>query len=414
MTFLRPPFSAEELIARAMRHTGLADFGGAPFQPGLQSLLRACAQEAELSWFGYFGTRWDVVRFLSNLLWMRRAEVEAPAILERPIARPIFITGLPRSGTTFLHKLLTEDRGNRVPRVWQVIHPYPLAEDPGGDRRRRRVARQLRMFEMLAPDFRRLHPIDAVSPQECSEITAHLFASLRFDMTYSIPGYRRWLDAFGHLDAYRFHRRFLQHLQFQDQAGDGGRWVLKCPDHVFALDAIRAAYPDARIVFVHRDPFRALMSVCRLTEVLRRPFARRFDRVELGREQSERWLAGSELMIAAADRPPFAEPIFHVHHRDLIADPPGMVAALYRHFGLSLSAEAAARVGRAVAANPNGGYATGRGRYEDYGLDAAAVRERYARYMDRFGIAPEAEGEAPKPAGQPAAREARLSAECAE
>src|SRR5208282_5355731 len=103
--------------------------------------------------------------------------------------------------------------------------------------------------------------IDANSPQECSEITAHLFSSLRFDTNYFVPSYRHWMDSTGHLAAYQFHRRFLQHLQHQ--AGGGGRWVLKCPDHVFALTAIRAVYPDARMVFVHRDPVRVLLSVTR-------------------------------------------------------------------------------------------------------------------------------------------------------
>jgi hypothetical protein len=413
MAFLRPPLSAEGLIAQARRRTGLVDFGDAAFRPGLQAFLRACAEEAELSLFGHFGTRWDVVRFLSNLLWLRRAESDTPAILDQPIERPIFITGLPRSGTTFLHKLLAEDRTNHVPRVWQLIHPYPVATNRRRpDRRRQRVDRQLRLFQKLVPEFRRLHPIDAASPQECTEITAHLFASLRFDMTYCIPSYRRWLDEAGHLDAYRFHRRFLQHLQYQ--AGGAGRWVLKCPDHVFALDVIRAVYPDARIVFVHRDPFRALISVARLTEVLRRPFTRHFNREGLGREQSERWLAASELMIAAADRQPFAEPIFHVHHRDLVDNPLGAVEALYRHFGLSLAAEAAARIARTVATNPNGGYATNHYRFADYGLDAAAERERYARYMARFGVMPETGGAAQDSVGRTDASAPRLSTELAE
>ncbi|MGH7110512.1 MAG: sulfotransferase family protein [Stellaceae bacterium] len=396
-------------MARAQRQTGLADFGDAPFRPGLQVFLRACAEEAELSWFGHFGTRWDVVRFLSNLLRLRQAETLRPAILEQRVAQPIFITGLPRSGTTFLHKLLAADPKNRVPRIWQTIHPYPPAK--GADRRQQRVARQLRMFQLLAPEFRRLHPISADSPQECTEITAHLFASLRFDMTYRVPSYRRWLDATGHLDAYRFHKRFLQHMQFQ--AGGGGQWVLKCPDHVFALDAIRAVYPDARIVFVHRDPVRALLSVARLTEVLRRPFTRHFDRSGLGREQSERWLAASELMIAAADRQPFAAPIHHVHYRDLVGDPLGAVRALYRHFDIELAGAAAAKIARTVAANPDGGYAANHYRLEDYGFDPAAERERYARYMTRFGIAPEADAAARAGADPAAPSAPRLSAELA-
>jgi hypothetical protein len=385
--FLRIP-TAAHLIARAQRCAGRSDFGETPFREALASFLEACREEADLSLFGRLAVRWDTERFLRNLLRLREEEERRPDILDRPIERPIFITGLPRSGTTFLHSLLAEDRANLAPRVWQPLHPYP-PKPPARDRRRQKVARQLRIFGMLAPEFSRVHPIDADSPQECSEITAHVFASLRFDTTYRVPSYRRWLDANGHLDAYRFHKRFLQHLRHQ--ASGDGRWVLKCPDHIFALGAIRQVYPDARIVFVHRDPLAVLRSVARLTEVLRRPFTRRIDKTEIGRQDSERWLAAAELMIAAGDDEPFAEPICHVRYPELTKDPLGTVAALYRHFGLALAPEAVARIRRLVEAKPNGGYGARRYRFEDHGLDAAEERERYARYSARFEIWPEVE-----------------------
>jgi Sulfotransferase family len=273
----RELLSAEHLIGLARRRTGLTEFGETSFLGPLQNFLGACFEEANLSLVGRIATRWDVVRFLSNLLRLEHEEARAPEILHQPIARPIFISGLPRSGTTFLQSILAQDPANLVPRVWQLIHPYPPRNSSARrDRRPWRVARQLQLFGLLAPDFRRMHPIDARSPQECSEITAHVFASLRFDTTYRVPSYRHWLDTTGHFDAYRFHRRFLQHLQHQ--AAEGGRWVLKCPDHVFALAAIREVYPDARLVFVHRDPLAVLLSVARLTETLRRPFTRSIDK----------------------------------------------------------------------------------------------------------------------------------------
>jgi hypothetical protein len=384
----RGPLSADQLIALAQRRTRLTEFGATPFRAPLQKFLHACFEEANLSLVGRIATRWDVVRFLSNLLRLHDEETRMPEILGQPVARPIFISGLPRSGTTFLHSLLAEDPANLVPRIWQLIHPYPPRNStPGPDLRPQRVARQLHLFGLLAPDFRRLHPIDAGSPQECSEITAHVFASLRFDSTYRIPSYRRWLDETGHLAAYRFHKRFLQHLQHQ--ASDKGRWVLKCPDHVFALAAIRAVYPDARLVFVHRDPLAVLLSVARLTETLRRPFTRSIDKIEIGSQDSDRWLAATELMIAAAQQQHFAEPIFHVHYVDLVREPVATVAALYRHFGEALTAEAAAQIGRLVEAKPNGGYGTRHSRLEEYGLDAVLERERFARYMAHFGIQPE-------------------------
>jgi hypothetical protein len=390
----RPP-AAEHLVDEARRRSGLDDFGDTPFELPLRMLLEACAEEAELSLFGGAAIRWDTIRFLENLLRLRDEEKRAPEILDQPIAAPLVIAGLPRSGTTFLHGLLIEDSANIVPRVWQLIHPYPDRGNRGADRRRQRVARQLKMFQILAPQFRRLHPIGASSPQECSEITAHIFASLRFDTTYRIPGYRRWLDATGHLDAYRFHKRFLQHLQHQ--SGRPARWVLKCPDHIFALGALRKIYPDANLVFVHRDPVAVLASVARLTEVLRRPFSRRVDRLDVGREDSDRWLTAAELMIAAADEAWSAPPIFHVHYPELVADPAGTVAALYRHFGRVLDPDTEARIRGRVAASPNGGYGHRRARLEDYGLDPVRERQRYARYMTRFAIGSEPGRTPPRP-----------------
>jgi len=319
---------------------------------------------------------------------------------------------LPRSGTTFLHSLLAQDRTNLVPRVWQLIHPYPPDEPGAGpDLRPRRVARQLRMFGMLAPEFRRMHPIDASSPQECSEITAHVFASLRFDTTYHVPSYRRWLDETGHLDAYRFHKRFLQHLQHQ--AGVAGHWVLKCPDHIFALGALRAVYPDAGLVFVHRDPLAVLLSVARLTEVLRRPFTRHVDKLEIGRQDSERWLAATELMIEAADEERFETPILHIHYLNLVRDPLATVVTLYRHFGRTLDPRAAAGISRLVEAKPNGGYGTRRSRLAEYGLDPVVQHERYGRYMERFGIRPEQRTAAARSLKSPAGLVSGPSAEAA-
>jgi hypothetical protein len=356
-------------------------FGDTPSSIRFRRLLSACADEASISLVGRMATRWDVVRFLSNLLRFHDAETRQPAILTQPIERPIFITGLPRSGTTFLHRMLLEDPDNRAPRVWQTIYPYPLRR--GRDARPARVARQLRAFERLAPEFRALHPLDATSPQECSEITAHVFRSLRFDTTYRIPGYRHWLDQADHLPAYRFHRRFLQHLQ---QQAPGGRWVVKCPDHLFALDTIRTVYPDARLVFVHRDPVKVLLSVAKLTEVLRRPFTRRLDPREIGRQESARWLEGTQRMIAAGDDAGLPEPIHHVHHTELVADPVGTVAGLYRHFGLALPSGVATAVEQYARQRPNGGYGPRDYRFEDHGLDAGQEREKFRDYVSRFGV----------------------------
>lgn len=385
---LRRPLRMEDLIARAQSETGRSDFGDTGFIEPLRRFLAACsAPEADLSLMGRLATRWDVVRFLANLLRFQAEEASRPELTAQRIERPIFITGLPRSGTTFLHRLMMTDADNRAPLVWETIYPWPNASGP--DRRAAHVARQLKMFDWFAPEFRALHPLDATSPQECSEITAHVFRSLRFDTNYYVPSYRRWLDADveRHLPAYQFHRRFLSHLQYQDRAT--GRWVLKCPEHVFALRAIRTVYPDARLVFVHRDPVKVLLSVAHLTEVLRRPFTRKLDPKLIGRDESERWLAGAERMMETGDDAGLPEPVCHVHHMDLISDPVATVECVYRHFGMSLPDAAATAIDRYVAERPNGGYGPRNYAFEDHGLVEAIERERFRPYMLRFGIAAE-------------------------
>ncbi len=387
---LRRPLQSATLIARAARRAGTTDFGPIPFQEPLARLLESCATESAPSLIGRIATRWDVLRFLGNLLRLAAEDARDPAIAEEPIAQPIFITGLPRSGTTFLHRLLLQDPDNQAPRVWQTIAPYPPSAGP--DRRIAQADAQLRAFARLAPEFPGLHPLRATSPQECSEIGAHVFRSLRFDTTYLVPSYRAWLDHAGHEPAYRFERRFLQHLQRQsrtDPATPPGRWVLKCPDHVFALHDLRAAFPDARVVFVHRDPVKVLLSVAKLTEVLRRPFTREIDPAAIGRGESARWMLGTRRMMEADTEAGFATPICHVHHAALIADPVGTVRRVYRHFGLPLPPPAAAGITRLVGQHPGGGYEHDAYRFADHGLDPTAEREKFRAYMEHFDVTPE-------------------------
>jgi hypothetical protein len=385
----RRPVPPEKLVELARRRSGFDDFGEWSFEEPLAVLLRSYYEEANLSAFGRIAVRWDMLRFLSNLLRLREEEKKDPAVLEERIDRPIFVLGLPRSGTTFLHNLLAEDPGNLTPRCWQTVFPYPIEAQKDGsrDRRAELTARQYSQFLLLAPDLPSLHPLDAYAAQECIEITGHVFRSLRFDTTHYIPSFQQWLEDAGHLEAYRFHKRFLQHLQHQN---GGGQWILKSPDHIFALEALCEVYPDARFVFVHRDPMKVLPSVARLTEILRQPFTRKIDRLQIGQQVSNRWELGSKLLIEAADWLKSApERILHVRYKDLVREPFAIVADLYRHFGMTLSGAGEQGLKRSIADRPNGGYGRNLYRFEDYGLNPAAERKHYSAYMAHFRMQPE-------------------------
>ena len=375
-------FSPRKLIALAERRVGrfLRDRS---VEAPLTKLVRAYATEANLSLFGGLAAEWDALRCLANLLRLEEEEERNPRILGEPIEKPIFITGLPRSGTTFLHTLAALDPVNRSPSCWQTIYPYPEASDRKRDRRSQRVAGQLRIFERLTPGIAQLHPLSAEAPQECTEITSHVFQSLRFDTTHHVPAYRNWLDAQGHTSAYRFHKRFLQHLQSQTGRG---HWVLKCPDHVFAFDAIDRVYPDARFVFVHRNPLSVLPSVAKLTALLRRPFTRELDPAAIGRQVTQRWTEGARLITERCRRTRRPERIFHVHYDELIARPLEVVAALYDHFGLELSGAAHRRMSDFVRRAPRGGYGSNHYSFEEFGLQPDELHQRFSEYLSYFDI----------------------------
>jgi len=388
------PGHAADLIAASGAPDDLAAEG---IVEPLGALLRAVREEAALSLIGRAGLRWDVVHLLHNLVRLREEERAQPAILAEPVAAPMIIIGLPRSGSTFLHRLLTADPATAAPRVWQTIYPYP-ERGARQDWRRARVARHLRRFAWLAPRMQSVHPLDADSPQECTEITAQVFQSLRFETIYEVPAYKAWLAEHGHAAAYRFHRRFLQHLQHQARGGTEPprRWVLKCPDHVFALPALLAAYPDARLVFLHRDPLKVLPSVAQLTEILRAPFTRRLDRDGIGRMVVEDWVRGADLMVREARAPTIpAGQVLHLRYRDLVQRPIETVERLYGHFGIAFGEAARGAMQTMLAAKPRGGYGENRYTFAAHGIDPEELRVRFADYVGLFGVP--AEGEAPPP-----------------
>ncbi len=362
----------------------------APARAGLETFIDAIEADSELTVFGRLSLRWDCIRLLRNAQLVEDSLAARPDLAEAPVEKPIFILGLPRSGTTFLHGLLAADPANLVPRAWQTIYPAPRVPgfDAARDQRARTVESQLRFFAAIAPGFDEHHPVDADSPQECSEITACVFQSLRFDTTFRVPKHLAWMDANGHDEAFAFHKKFLQVLQAD--LGQKG-WVLKCPDHTFSLDAIIKTYPDARFVVVHRDPVAVFGSVAHLTEILRKPFVRNVDSAEIGAQVTERWIDGAERLVAfdrRADVP--ADHKLNIQYEELVADPLAAVRRILAQFGETLSEAGTAAILRALGARVRGGYA-GQRHYAlgKFGISPEALAPRFTNYLNYFGIVPQ-------------------------
>ena len=202
---------APRLIEKAKRESKLDDFGQPDFFEPLSRLLESCEREARLNVIGKLALKNDVVRILSNRLRLVRDRNLCPEIARQEIREPVFIVGLPRSGTTLLHTLLAADPAHRVPLTWEIMSPSP-PDALDRERRIRSANRDLAMLRWLAPTFESVHATGAELPQECVSLISPTFLSDQFDTMYNIPSYRAWFFRQDLRPGYEFHRRFLQHL----------------------------------------------------------------------------------------------------------------------------------------------------------------------------------------------------------
>ncbi len=377
------------LLDKAFKRTGLDDLGDTSFLEAFRVLLQAYKTEAGFNFLGQVCVHGDTVRTLANRLRLVADRRLYPAIADEVICRPLFITGLPRSGTTFLHALLAQDPAHRAPQVWEVMHPSPPPEavSYARDPRIATTARELKWVDILMPEFKTVHLIDAQLPQECIAITSHDFRSYTFESMYHVPSYRAWHDGQDKRPEYEYHRHFLQHLQWRTP---GKRWVLKAPSHLLALEGLLKVYPDAGIILTHRDPLKVLPSCASLTEVLRRAFSDQVDKVSLAQEVRQRWEEGAGLAVKYRQMPgDLQERLFDVRYPDLVREPMSMVRSIYEFFNLELTPAAEAAMQRFLQANPKNKDGVHRYSLEEFRLNPHEERRRFQFYLDFFGLEPE-------------------------
>jgi hypothetical protein len=276
--------------------------------------------------------------------------------------------------------------------TWEVMYPWPPPERASfdSDPRIAQVAKHFSGIDRVLPGFQAMHPMGAQLPQECVALTAHDFASLIFHTSYRLPGYQAWLDQQDLRPVYAAHRRWLQYLQWRCPAE---RWVLKSPGHLWALDALLAVYPDARIVQTHRDPLEVIASLASLVTKLRGLGSDAVDPVEIGADWAERLATGLRLASAARERASGgAARFFDVRFRELVGHEIEQVGRIYAHFGLTLSPEAEARMRRFLAQNPRDKHGQHRYSLAFAGLEAEKLRPAFAAYQRRFDVASELAG----------------------
>jgi hypothetical protein len=389
---LRPPpplaESEERLLAAARAAAGgLDDFGDPAFLDGLRVLLRAYGEEARLTPFGRFMVEQLLVGALAARLAVRAALARDPALAAAPIRRPLFVLGLPRTGTTALHALLAQDPANQVLEYWlgTAPGPRPPRETWARDPRFRAAAAGLRFTYFLDPALRAIHDLEPDGPDECRHLLLQCFTDDTFDSNATIPSYTAWYARRDMRASYAWHRDALRVI---GSTSPGRRWALKYPAHLAHLHVLLETYPDACIVQTHRDPARVLPSLCSLVTGWRAIHEGEVDRRGVARWQVELWAERIEHAMrvrARQDPARFCDLAF----REVSGDPLAAVRRIYDRFGFELSPEAEARMRAWVAAHPRERHGAHLYAAAEFGLAPGEVSERFRAYRERFDVGAE-------------------------
>jgi hypothetical protein len=375
----------DSLEADARASTGLSDFGDGSHREGLERLTASMNTEADLSDDGEAMLRIRLAGALASRLRVEDTYRAHPEIDDERIEGPVFVIGLPRTGTTALSQLVAADPQFRSLRLWESSDPCPPPESATEhtDPRIAQTEAGLAMMNEMFPLMASMHHEEATGPTECQDLLGMSFRTVHFDGFARVPSYLGWVTECDMDATYRYHRRVLQLLQWHCPPR---LWHLKTPVHMFALDSLLAAYPDAKFLWSHRDPAKVLGSVCNLIHYTRSWASDRDDSMELGAEQLGRW---SEAITRAMDfRSRVGDDRFaDLAWADLQTDPVGALASAYGQIGLGFPERSREAVTSWAGRNEPGSHGQHSYDLAQFGLEADEVHERFARYLETYDAA---------------------------
>lgn len=383
--------SIERIVDAAQAAAGGEDPEPDAFTANLRLLADSLNEEARLSAFGSAAAGWMLADALRKRIDVSRWWAKEPEIQIGPVTRPIFLTGLPRSGTTYFQYLFDREPTMRMLRTWEGDDPCPPpAIDPkSADERRMRCAEAHRQrWEEDRGAMDAFHLSDPDGPQECVMLLDQTFANAGNYWTFRVPTYfDRVTETLDLEDSYHHHKRALQVLQWQ---APERRWALKWPCHLLALEEIIRVYPDALFVITHRDPVQALASNCSFATHLRRKFSAEVDPAEVGTQMRD--MVGRHIQkLVSFDQSHAGDiRIAHVDYERVVADPQAVMEQVYTSLDLELTSSVRESISTWRAANPPGRRGTHSYQLSDYDLDADEVAEEYGYYIERFSIPREA------------------------
>jgi hypothetical protein len=373
----------DQLLEQAAAATGLSDFGSG-YEEGLTVLVEAIRTDVAVTAENVQRLSGAILSLLGSRLYSQRGWTQRPDCLRRTIASPVVVTGIPRTGTTALHKLLSMDPQFQGLEQWLIATPMPRPprEAWSSVPEFRDAVQRQEAFLAAVPELRVSHDVRADDVDECLNLLAQSFVSHYPATAIGLPSYDRW---WWQQDEAASYRRYADNLRLIGADAPTQRWLLKNPGHITHLDALFAVFPDACVVQTHRDPAACIPSVCSVIHPARRFFlATDADPMRIGPRELEFWARSAERAESVRHKCP--ERFLDVRFSDVQRAPMAVVQRIYRHFRLDLSAAAEQAMLAWIAANPQ--HRHGRHEYTlaQFGLSEAAVHERFAEYMERHEL----------------------------
>lgn len=380
--YMRAPFIAENLIDTARARTTLEDLGDPSFLEGLNKVCEAYSRDHNLTDLGHFiGTEF-LVSTLARRLQIVDWHKAHPEVQNEIIDRPWIITGLTRSGSSLTSQLFNLDPRVRSPLTWEVDHPVPPTQlvtrysDP-------RIAECARALAHMAPAQKAMHPWDALYPQECVLMTQMGFQSIMFQNISLVPEYIEWLFDSDMRPAYRLHKQMLQIWQ---DAIPTAHWGLKAPAHMAAIDVVMETYPDARIIWNHRDPLSCIASHTSMTiafECIKNP---NLDPRKAAEHFTWQWWTALNRMMAYDKAQKDRGWCYHLYYNQLAKNPTESIGSAYSHFGESFDPVHAHSIGKFLAQQPKDYYGKHIYDMKEMGLDPLIIRKQFAEYIDTYNV----------------------------
>jgi hypothetical protein len=384
------PLESTALMAAATARTGgLTDFGDPSFRPALDRMLQAIRDEAQMTPTGQALFAQRVLESLCNRLTLEDYCTRHPEILAERIERPVVIVGLPRTGTTMLHRVLARDARFHTMAWWEARFPSPLSEqDVTTPARRIELARaEVQAMIAAVPEVLAMHPLDAELPDEEVLLMEHAFMSA-IDSYGNVPGYMDWLWQQDQTPAYTYLRRQLQFLQWQKrQRGiTAERWLLKAPHHTHLMPTLFKVFPDAKVIQTHRDPLQTIPSMGSFAFTLWSIFSDKADPAQAGRQWSDKFARGMCNAMAFRSSMP-SDRFMDVWYLDAVARAMDVVEKVYPFLGMALDDTTREHMRQWLASSSREGRPSHEYSIERMGLSEEQLKRDFAAYRERHVLA---------------------------